>query len=401
MQKFAGEQPSRYPVNRERRGFVMKHFLLGIFVSMALIGCSDDQQPAGKDAAEKQPAADIAAGKVVAERDCKGCHSLDGKGVAPGIPNLAGQWDRYLIVSLQEYKDRKRTHGALRDIASHLSEAETRNVAAYFASLPPIAPAPGQVFSPFDHGKALAPTCTKCHGDNGNSKTAGVPDLAGQQPHYFVAATQEYLNGARETSPMHSLIRGLNKVDLDSVALFFASQTPAQRPAPSFGSPPAGEPLTRLCAGCHGAHGVSSDSATPGLASQDAQYLVNSIKAYRNKRRHEAMQLAIAALSDKDIENIAAFYTVQRSRAAEDGQTLVRELTDRCNRCHSADTGAASVVFPRINGQDKDYLTMALRAYRDGRRQSSVMHNMSVPYGDAIVESLASFYAAQAPKKSK
>ena len=388
-------------MNPERRGFLMKHFLLGVIVSLALIGCSDDQQPASKGSADKQLAADIAAGKVVAERECKSCHGLDGKGVAPGIPNLAGQWDRYLIASLQEYMDRKRVHGTLRDIAAHLSEAETRNVAAYFASLPPITPAPGQVFSPFDHGKALAPTCTKCHGDDGNSNTAGVPNLAGQQPHYFIAATQEYLNGVRETSPMHSLIRRLNKLDMDSVALFFASQIPTQRAAPSFGSPAAGEPLTTLCAGCHGVHGVSSDSATPSLASQDAQYLVNSIKAYRNKRRHEAMQRAIASLSDKDIENIAAFYTVQKSKAAESGQTLVRELTDRCNRCHSADTGVASVVFPRINGQDKDYLTMALRAYRDGRRQSSVMHNMSVLYGDAIIESLASFYATQAPKKSK
>jgi cytochrome c553 len=41
---------------------------------------------------------------------------------------------------------------------------------------------------------------------------------------------------------------------------------------------------------------------------------------------------------------------------------------------------------------------MALRGYRDGRRQSTVMHNMSVPYGDAVIESLASFYASRAAK---
>jgi len=383
----------------DRRGFVKKYFLLSIV--MLLIGCSDNQPPGDKGAADKLPAADIATGKSIAEKECKGCHGMDGKGVAPGIPNLAGQIDRYLIASLQEYKDGKRLHGALRNIASNLTDTDARNVAGYFASLPPIAPAAGTVFSPFEHGKALATDCTSCHGENGISKTPGTPNLAGQQPHYLVAATQEYLNGARETSPMHGLIRGRNKLDMDSLALFFASQTPAERPAPSFGNPAAGEALTALCAGCHGLHGVSTDSETPSLASQDPEYLVNSTKAYRNKRRHEAMQRAIASLSDKDIENIAAFYTVQKSRAAEKGPELVHEITDRCNRCHGADAGGAAAAFPKISGQDKDYLTMALRSYRDGRRQSSVMHNMSVPYGDAIIESLSSFYSTQAAKPSK
>ena len=38
---------------------------------------------------------------------------------------------------------------------------------------------------------------------------------------------------------------------------------------------------------------------------------------------------------------------------------------------------------------------MALRAYRDGRRESSMMHNMSLPYSDSIIESLATAYASQ------
>jgi cytochrome c553 len=41
---------------------------------------------------------------------------------------------------------------------------------------------------------------------------------------------------------------------------------------------------------------------------------------------------------------------------------------------------------------------MALRAYRDDKRVSSVMHNMSTPYSDSVIESLASFYAGQPSK---
>ncbi len=375
---------------------IKKEILIGILLAAMLVGCSDNK-PAG----DNPVAVDLAAGKAIVEKTCTPCHGLDGKGRAPGIPNLAGQVDRYLIASLQEYRDGTRLHGALRNIASQLTENDTRNVAAYFASLPSAAPEPGTVFSPFEHGKSLAPACTKCHGENGVSKTVGTPNLAGQQPHYFVNAVQEYLNAMRETSPMHVLIRGLNKIDVDSLALFFASQTPAVRPAPPFGDPAISETKTILCAGCHGLHGVSMDSGTPSLASQDPTYLVAAIKAYRAKRRNEPMQRAVAALSDKDIENIAAYYTVQKSRAAEDGPALVRETTEKCDRCHGSATPGANLAFPRIHAQDKDYLVMALRAYRDGRRHSSVMHNMSVPYGDAIIESLASFYATKGTSPSK
>jgi cytochrome c553 len=54
-----------------------------------------------------------------------------------------------------------------------------------------------------------------------------------------------------------------------------------------------------------------------------------------------------------------------------------------------------SLAIPVIKGQDKEYLAMALRAYRDGKRGSSLMHYMSEPYDDAIIESIASHYASQ------
>ncbi len=367
----------------------MKHSALALAVLslVALTGCSDQG---------RQAAADVSAGKALAERECKGCHGLDGRGAAAGIPHLAGQHERYLVAALNEYRDRKRTHAALRDIAAHMSEAEARNVAAYYASLPPIATASDvEVFSPYENGRTRAAACATCHGEDGNSRTPGIPNLAGQQPLYFVIAAQEYLTGVREAAPMHGLVRDMSKLDLESVALFFASQTPAQRPAPSFGNPAAGEPLSAPCGGCHGSHGVSTDAATPSLASQDPQYLVESTKAYRKTRRNAVMQRAVAGLSDKDIENIAAFYAVQKSRPAEQGQTLVEELTEKCNRCHRADVANPALNVPNIRGQDKDYLIMALRGYRDDRRASSVMHKMSLPYGDSVIESIASFYASR------
>src|SRR5215831_3266277 len=129
----------------------MKPLLMVVVVMAALIGCNQQEQQTPKATAEKQPAAektvpapkqpagDVNAGKAIAERDCKACHGLDGKGVAPGIPNLAAQREAYLLASLKEYKEGKRPHAALKDMMANMSDADMRNVAAYFASLPPVA----------------------------------------------------------------------------------------------------------------------------------------------------------------------------------------------------------------------------------------------------------------------
>jgi len=371
--------------------------VLGLVLFAALVGCSKEE-PASKAAGGAPATADLAAGKAVAERDCKGCHGLDGRGIAPGIPTLAAQRYRYLTAAMEDYRQGRRIHVVLTKIAEGLTEAQEHNVLAYYAAMPPIAAAgrkPTQVFSPYEEGKKLVVECARCHSDDGNSKTPEVPTLAGQQPRYLVTAMQEYLNSERARSPMHPMLRSLNRVQMESVALYFASQTPAPRGAPPFGNPKAGEPLSAVCGGCHGPSGVSVDSATPRLAGQDPRYLVEAIKAYRANRRRESMRIYVGELNEKQIEDIAAFYSTQESRPAESGQTLVQDLTDKCNRCHGPGVNNPNVAFPKINGQDRDYLIMALRAYRDDRRKSSMMHTMSMPYGDAVIESLADYYSSQ------
>ena len=377
----------------------MKAFVLATLLSLALIGCTDKKESTPVAATEKPPTSDASAGKAIAERDCKACHGLDGKGVAPGIPNLGAQREPYLLASLKEYKEGKRTHAALKDMASNMSEADMRNVVAHYAGLPPIASGPGnnlKVSSPYDEGKGLAAACTKCHGEDGNSKIPGTPTLAGQQPHYLVAAIQEYHQGERKTDVMKSMLTGSDKLELEKLGLYFSSQTPAQRTAPPFGDPEAGKPTTAICGGCHGAGGVSHDASTPSLAGQDPQYLVKAIKAYRTTRQNWGMQRYVAALNDKDIANIAAYYAIQKPLAADKVPSSTQELAEKCNRCH--DAANAAIAAPKMRGQDKDYLVMALRAYRDGKRESSTMHSMSSIYSNALIDGIATWYAGQPVK---
>lgn len=71
----------------------------------------------------------------------------------------------------------------------------------------------------------------------------------------------------------------------------------------------AGKQKSAACAGCHGADGVASNPAYPSLAGQNAEYLVASMQAYKSgARNHAVMKAMVSALSDADIENIAAYY---------------------------------------------------------------------------------------------
>ena len=371
----------------------MRYLPLAIIVPVLLMGCTDRPAP------PTEPAADLVAGKLLAETNCAGCHDLHGRGAAPGIPHLAAQVEAYLLDSLRAYRAGKRFHAALQDMTEHMSAAEIRDVAAFYASLAPVESTTQteeqeSLLSPYQQGeKAVAEACSACHGADGNSRIPGIPSLAGQQPLYFIAAVRGYLSGLRDISEMEHTMRGYSKIDVENMALYFASQTPARREAPAVGDAKAGEPLSAQCGGCHGAHGVSHDAATPSLAGQDPQYLVSATKAYRGHIRHHDVMLADS--SDEEIESIAAFYAVQESKAAEDGRTTAQQLIDKCDRCHASEIDHAAMAIPKIAGQDREYLARVLRAYRDDRRESSMMHKMTLPYSDTLIETVASIYASR------
>ena len=69
---------------------------------------------------------------------CAGCHGMDGIGVAPGFPNLAGQDELYLKAQLTAFREKTRTGGQsalMYAMAAGLSDEDIANLAAYFSSL--------------------------------------------------------------------------------------------------------------------------------------------------------------------------------------------------------------------------------------------------------------------------
>ncbi|HSS07702.1 MAG TPA: c-type cytochrome [Rhodanobacteraceae bacterium] len=71
-----------------------------------------------------------------------------------------------------------------------------------------------------------------------------------------------------------------------------------------------------LCAACHGESGIATAKGIPHLAAQDRDYLAAALRQYRSgERTAPAMRAASAALSDTDIDALAAWYSAQ-TRAA-------------------------------------------------------------------------------------
>lgn len=89
--------------------------------------------------------------------------------------------------------------------------------------------------------------------------------------------------------------------------LVFAS-TPALA-----GDAAAGKAKSAICASCHGPTGISMSPLWPNLAGQKEQYLIKQIKAFRDGTRQDPMMAPmVAALTDTDIENLAAYFSSQK-----------------------------------------------------------------------------------------
>jgi cytochrome c553 len=74
----------------------------------------------------------------------------------------------------------------------------------------------------------------------------------------------------------------------------------------------AGKAKSALCAACHGATGHSVNPLWPNLAGQKEMYLAKQIKAFRDGVRSDPMMAPmVAALSDDDIANLAAYFAAQ------------------------------------------------------------------------------------------
>jgi cytochrome c553 len=154
--------------------------------------------------------------------------------------------------------------------------------------------------------------CGACHGEDGNSRLEKVPSLAGQ-PEFFVL-NQLFLmrEGVRQVEAMMPFVKELKDEEMDALAKHFAKLEPKSSdekldPALAQRGEEMSGPLR--CASCH-LPDLSGQNQMPRLAKQRVDYLIHSLKEYRDNTRTGSdtlMNNVVAGLSDADLAALAHY----------------------------------------------------------------------------------------------
>jgi cytochrome c553 len=147
-----------------------------------------------------------------------------------------------------------------------------------------------------------------------------------------------------------------------------------------------------VCAACHGVDGNASGPTFPKLAAQHAEYIYKELTNFKvvppakaAERPNAIMSPIAAAMSDADMNNVAAYYQSQQLKPAEAkdkasvalGQKIWRGgIADKgvpaCAACHGPTGAGIPVQYPRLGGQWGEYLLTQLQNFHSGTRANNV-----------------------------
>ena len=167
-------------------------------------------------------------GATIALAHCTMCHGPQGM-TQTNAPNLAGQYADVVAKQLMDYRNGDRTSSIMQALAAALSEAQVREVATYYASLPKPRNTPVQdmdkvppLVKTGDPIRNIAP-CAACHG--GIERKLGAPWLESMPRDYLVEQMAAFASGQRRNDShgqMRNVARAMTKEEIASVSEFYA-----------------------------------------------------------------------------------------------------------------------------------------------------------------------------------
>jgi cytochrome c553 len=146
----------------------------------------------------------------------------------------------------------------------------------------------------------------------------------------------------------------------------------------------------RVCSACHGENGRSQQRAIPSLAGQMPQYLIAQLKDFRGQTRAEPGTKAYmwgvsALLDDAMITGLADYYAAQPPAPGRRGRPALVNSGKRifaegipirgvraCASCHG-ERGEGAAAFPRLAGQQADYVYAQLKLFGTRLRPHGVI----------------------------
>ena len=180
------------------------------------------------------------------------------------------------------------------------------------------------------------------------------------------------------------------------------------------GDPVAGREKSKLCQGCHGEYGISSDTMIPKLAGQYANYIEKEIRNYQaGIRSHQIMNAMAGTIeNDQDLADIASYFASQKKMQGDGsegdpaGKDIflhgdLSKMRLACVNCHGVKgkgLEAKISMFPVIGGQQEGYIRRQLIRFREGYRTNSpngIMNRIANSLTDSEIDSLADYISKQ------
>ncbi len=174
------------------------------------------------------------------------------------------------------------------------------------------------------------------------------------------------------------------------------------------GDAAAGKSKSAVCAACHMTDGNSVNPLWPKLAGQHEGYIVKQLKEFKSTSRKDPIMMGqVAALTEEDMDNLAAYFSGQALKdgvadpaLVEAGKLLyttgnAKNGVAACSSCHAPNgSGNPAANFPSIAGQHTVYAEKQLKAFRDGSRANDVntmMQDVAGNLSDEDIKAVASY----------
>lgn len=72
-----------------------------------------------------------------------------------------------------------------------------------------------------------------------------------------------------------------------------------------------------------------------------------------------------------------------------------------CQNCHGIDGNGREGAFPKLSGQNEEYLAQSLRSYREGGRHSGTMEMLAHGLTDRMIREIAQFYSSKKRRRDQ
>ncbi|MDR3390493.1 MAG: c-type cytochrome [Sulfuriferula sp.] len=170
------------------------------------------------------------------------------------------------------------------------------------------------------------------------------------------------------------------------------------------------------CMACHGIDGGGNAAGGfPRLAGLNQTYITHQLQSFRSgKRNNPVMQPIAKALSDTEIEQLAAHYAAMPLPAIapaggdpallRKGEAIATEGDwdhgiPACFQCHAANGAGIAPDFPAITGQSAAYITSQISAWKSGARANDPIGLMKSVAGKLSADQVkaVSTYLANQP----